>query len=170
MEGELRINANIFHDGIMADEKETHFHFDFGGITLEVSGGRDFVQEMYQKVMKDVADARRSAQAANRKASKKVSSKGPTKKPSVWVHRCSEMMRKIYMASQDDISASPICDIVDVDVVSGIYVDKGLFELFFPKLDDGQTLWAEFTAVGRKKIADVTQPNRRALQLPKSTS
>jgi hypothetical protein len=82
----------------------------------------------------------------------------------VWVHRASDMMRKIYMVNLNDVRKTPLGDILDVGALSTIYVEKGVFDRFFPDLENNQTLWVEFTQAGRQKIAEVTEPMRKSAQ------
>ncbi|RAL25517.1 hypothetical protein DL240_04720 [Lujinxingia litoralis] len=150
----------------MSKSDTTHFHFDFGGITLELSGERTFVEKMYKQVMRDVAEARSQAPPAAAPAqsgSKGRVQAGPARRRSVWVHRCSELMRKIYMATPADVSASVVGKVIDSEPVAVIYVDKDAFGGVFPQMDDGQTLWAEFTAAGKEKVAEATRPSLKAL-------
>lgn len=153
----------------MADEKSTRFRFNFGGITLEVSGERQFVEHLYKRVMKDVEKARRQLrqkrkQEANRKERKRVAAMIDDRQPSVWLHRCSSMMQKIYMISRSDVENTPLGNAVDADEVAHVYVAKDVFTDLFPGLEGGQTLWAEFTDVGREKLVEVTDPERKALE------
>lgn len=177
----------------MSDENQTQFRFDFGGILVEVSGEREFVQELYRRVMRDVETARKAATgltdwpvapagssssastsastststSAERAESKETGS-GPISRPgwkapeAIWVHRSSELMRKIYMVAVKDVLKTPLGPLLDVGALSNLYVDKEIFETFFPKVANNQTLWAEFTREGRDKIAEVTEPMRKA--------
>ena len=168
----------------MSDEKHTQFRFDFGGILVEVSGEKDFVQEIYRRVMEDVEAARKAAtglkdwpgQEAKKSAPAKeqpqeqreAPDSGPISKPgwrapeAIWVHRSSDLMRKIYMVAVKDVLKTRLGPLLDVSALSNIYVDKAVFDQFFPKLENNQTLWAEFTRQGRDKIAEVTEPMRKA--------
>lgn len=148
----------------MAGDDDTRFHFDFGGITLELSGKRPFVEQMYRRVMEDVETVRRRVRE-DKAAGGKVAP-AQARRPSVWVHRCSDMMRKIYMVSHDDVVASSLDEICDMGAVKNVYIAKNVFQKFFPDLEDGQTLWAEFTSVGREKIAEATKPMREVPDLP----
>ncbi len=147
----------------MAEDK-TRFHFDFGGVKLELAGEREFVERMYQQVMKDVQVARQRAKLNIKSGPRKKMVKGNKKKPSVWVHRCSDMMRKIYMASRTDVMQSPLGEVLDASGFENIYMDREAFNHFFPELEGGYTLWAEFTTVGRRKIAEATSPKRVVLK------
>ncbi|MFU8802338.1 MAG: hypothetical protein ACNA8W_00875 [Bradymonadaceae bacterium] len=148
----------------MTDEEEgrTHFNFDFGGITLELSGDRRFVEKLYRRVMKDVEYVR----AGHHEVAKHTEEEAPTLQNAVWVHRCSEMMRKIYMTTQAEVGQSILAGCITPDLMGVVYVDKGVMDRVFPELEKGQTLWAEFTPAGRERIAEVTAPVRKTLVLP----
>jgi hypothetical protein len=146
----------------MSDETQSKFNFEFGGISIEVSGEKEFVQEVYQTVMRDVETARKNVEASGGKAR---GATGEKKEPeAVWVHRSSDMMRKVYMAALKDVLKTPLGELLDIKVVSALYVEKGVFDRLFPDLENSQTLWAEFTQAGRKRIAEATEPARKAAQ------
>lgn len=148
----------------MADDDETRFRVDFGGIVLELVGERAFVEQMYRQVMEDVEEARRQAQIEAGRVEKPEPIE--SKKPTVWVHRCGTLMRKIYMASRDDIAASPIGGEFEMTELNNVYVDREAFTDCFEDLEGGHTLWAEFTEDGREKISEATKPSREALDIP----
>ncbi len=153
----------------MGDDERTEFRFDFGGIQLELCGDRQFVEEMYRQVMEDVEEARRRLGSEVVKGPAEAESgardKGAGRKgQSLWVHRTSRLMRKIYMVSRQQIDEWPLGDAIDVEELSNIYVDKDVFKTIFPTITEGRTLWAEFTSVGKQKIADATEPSRKALK------
>lgn len=158
--------------------ERTKFRFDFGGITLELTGDREFVQEMYQCVMEDVQEARLRAnqQPEQRGQGKRAVSPGGKLKESqalprsVWVHRADNLMRKIYMVSESDVARSWLAQILDETYISSVFVDKPIFEQVFPELDGGKTLWAEFTSEGRKRLAAASKPTIPALRSPGSKS
>ena len=160
----------------MADDELTHFRFDFGGIKLEVSGDREFVREMYHRVMQDVEKARRGSvdETNGVQITKKEGTTeklAPAREASVWAHRCSDLMRKIYMLSSQGIKGTPLANFVDISAVKNVYIAKDIFDEILPGTESSQTLWAEFTQAGRKKIAEVTHPmSKSALQAPKSQS
>ena len=152
----------------MGDDEHTEFRFDFGGIKLELRGERSFFEEMYRQVMKDVQMARRQIQDGGDKGqvngrSTDDTTEAPPKRQSMWVHRTSDLMRKIYMVPQSQIRQWPLGDVIDLEGVSNMYVDKDVFKDIFPGITEGRTLWAEFTSVGKKKIAQATEPSRKAL-------
>ncbi len=70
------------------------------------------------------------------------------------------MVHKIYMASVDDIQASPLFELLDPASIATLYVRDPLLARALPKFERGQTLWAELTAAGRRKIAQATSTYR----------
>ena len=155
----------------MADEELTHFRFDFGGIKLEVSGEREFVREMYHRVMQDVEKARNANLADSRSVNADGSTldkKSKIREPSVWVHRCSDLMRKIYMLTYEEFKKTPLVNFINLSRVRNIYLDKGIFDEILPETESNQTLWAEFTRAGKNKIAEVTQPASKSYRASKS--
>ncbi len=150
----------------MADDEATRFRVNFGGIVLQLTGQREFVERMYRQVMKDVEEARNQARIERGRV--EMPEPLEDKKPTVWLHRCGSMMRKIYMASVDDIASSPLDDFFEMTELNNIYVHRDTFTSCFGHLEGGHTLWAEFTDIGREKIAEATNPDRAALDLPGS--
>lgn len=147
------------------DEGDARFRFNFGELTLELTGEREFVERMYHRVMKDVETVR--LRCEEKLDADEVVQDG-TDESSVWLHRCGNMMRKIYMCSRDDIMETPLGEVVGADKISAVYLDKDTFAEFFRDLEDGYTLWAEFTSVGRQKIEEATAVTQQALD-PDST-
>ena len=144
----------------MSDEgKRTHFRFDFGGIQLELSGEREFVQEMYKEVMRDVERAREAVGQGEGKA-RKNGAKGGQQKPSIWLYRASELIRKIYMVARDEVEETILGGALEFGELGGVFIDKEVFGEFFPKMDGSQTLWAEFTAAGKELIAEASERKR----------
>ena len=131
------------------------FCVDFGGVELELSGDREFVETMYQRVLADIERARRRID--DRRAQIKMPELEDGKRPSVWLHRCGELMRKIYMASRHDLERSAIGELFEVEQLTDIYLEEPVFAEFFEHLEGDNTLWAEFTEVGRDKIASASK-------------
>lgn len=151
----------------MTDEKTTRFHFVLGGVELEISGDRCFVESMYKRIMQDIDEARRStsvdadatraisreavaeAEAAPKKRARSVAGKAVT-----WIHRTSEMMHKIYMSSPGEVAMAPVLRAFDTSRISAIYAEQDAVRLVVPDSSPGHTLWAELTEAGRRKIAE----------------
>lgn len=145
------------------NQEKTQFRLNLNGISLELDGERSFVEEMYRRIMQDIEEARRRNKAAG--ASKSAStSKSPAKsaKPRrdavVWIHRCSELVHKIYMASPDEFSSLRQLQCFDPEQIGTMYVSDKLLPKLMPQFDKGQTLWAELTPAGRQKIASASVP------------
>lgn len=138
----------------MSDENSTHFQFRLGGIELEISGERAFVEKMYERVMRDIELARKKV-AKTEAAKEGVAATDAEREGQIlWVHRCSPMMHKIYMSSPPELDRCPLLKAVDTAALSVVFVEKGMFELVLPKGGKGNTLWAELTEKGRQKIAE----------------
>ena len=84
----------------MSEENSTQFQFRLGGIELEIAGDRQFVEQMYARVMRDIEAARKSlAEDAESRADTRL-----REKQILWVHRCSPMMHRICF-SRSRVSA-----------------------------------------------------------------
>ncbi|QDG53987.1 hypothetical protein FIV42_25575 [Persicimonas caeni] len=135
----------------MSSEETVRFQFNFRGVQVEISGERRFVDEMYQELMRDIEAARLGA------SERKDELKLPDDEGLVWVHRCSSMMRKIYMATTDDIGFTLLSNALDARQLSSIYVDKQVFDRFMPNIAKDRTLWAELTEEGRRTINSASE-------------
>lgn len=152
----------------MGDDEQISLRFECQGIQLELSGRREFVEPMYQQLMDDIQQARRTVRDRNQQVD--IPEPEPGKKPSAWVHRCGELMHKIYMLSKIDLQSTPIADLFDLRELSNIYAEQELFTEVFDGLDGRDTLWAEFTPVGRRKIKEIeeiTRPLRDSMPVKK---
>jgi hypothetical protein len=130
----------------MSDEDRTHFQFEFRGVKVEISGTRDYVDSMYQILMRDMEAARRGA----------IEDLEPvethTEERLLWVHRCSEMMHKIYMTAPHTIRNSALGRAMNANAVDTLYAEKHAFDDLLSSFAGDRTLWAELTAEGRKTI------------------
>lgn len=141
----------------MSDENSTHFQFRLGGIELEIEGDREFVERMYARIMQDITAAGKELDAAEAREAKKGDGPHDVRHRQIlWVHRCSPMMHKIYMSSPGTLDPSPLFRFVDLAKVGIVFADKGVFEMVLPTANKGQTVWAELTEAGKKKIAAAT--------------
>lgn len=168
----------------MSDEA-TRFQLNLNGILLEIEGERAFVEAMYREVMKDIEEARRrrlnpaleagKAPAASRGISgTSVATTNPQGNPRVsgsrarvqqgvvWIHRCNELVHKIYMGSPQDLRTHQVFDILNPDRIGILYIEDPLINEILPRFETGQTLWAELTPAGRKKIAEAAGPQRKS--------
>lgn len=153
----------------MSDDM-THFQLNLNGISLELSGEREFVEFMYRRIMRDVEEAKRRMLDSEHKSQQKSSSRAarrahaqPPDDPVIWLHRCNDMVHKIYMASPENLKGAQVFSSMDLSVLSRIYLQDPLLSRVLPRFDRGQTLWAELTAAGRQKIAEATG-NYKALK------
>jgi hypothetical protein len=171
----------------MSDEA-VRFQLNLNGILLEIEGERSFVEAMYREVIKDIEEARRRQlnpapaqpqQAAAAPQPRAVSGTGisvtnPQGNPKVpagraraqqgvvWIHRCNELVHKIYMSSPQDLRTHSAFDILNPDKIGILYIEDPLISQLLPRFESGQTLWAELTPAGRKKIAEAAGPQRKS--------
>lgn len=164
---------------MVSEAEETKFQLSLNGISLEVSGEREFVEEMYRAIMADIEEARRrlhqgamtkltspSAPVADNKPAKsapvKVSASSKQRQnfeQVVWVHRCTSLVNKIYMASPRDLRRTKVLSKINLDHLATLYVEGKLMTRILPQFERGQTLWAELTTAGRAKIAEASAPS-----------
>lgn len=133
----------------MSSGETTHFRFNLHGLDVEISGDIRFVDQMYREVMSDIQSFRTSIEAAAH------SDRSPHAEPAetpIWIHRCSEMMRKIYMTNAQTMRQTMLAPLLDLTLLRTIYIDKSVFDAFRPVLADESTLWAELTDEGRRTI------------------
>lgn len=151
----------------MSNENSTHFQFSLAAINLEISGDRAFVERMYRLIMQDI-EAVRAGKVEPRKPAdpmdmgSPLGSRGPRRPKTVapnsqvvWVHRCSDMMHKIYMSSPEELSRAPLLKVIDPSKIAVVYADESVIDAILPKVEKGHTLWAELTAKGRQRIQKV---------------
>lgn len=150
----------------MANDDEISLRFECGGVQLEISGDHAFVQRMYRRIMEDIEEARRNVE--DRRHRPEVPTPQPGKRRSVWLHRCQQMMHKVYMLRDQELDETPLAELVDVEELANMYVDAEAFDQVLGELEGNDTLWAEFTRSGRKKLKEIeelTGPMQEALTL-----
>jgi hypothetical protein len=139
----------------MSDENTTHFQFSLAAIQLEISGERQFVERMYRTIMRDIEEARNlpaGSMGGKDEQSPKRAKLSPIDRQVVWVHRCSEMMHKIYMSSPEEIARAYVLRAFDPTQLAVVYANDECIDMILPKVEKGHTLWAELTEKGRKRI------------------
>ncbi len=136
----------------MSESKSTQFQFKFAGVEIEIKGEPGFVNRMYRTILADVERARTfedfhlSEVADDDSLSKKI----------IWIHRCSEMMNKIYMSTLRELKQNKTLQMLDLQGVGVIYCDPKALGAVLKNHEEGQTLWAELTTQGKLKIAKST--------------
>ncbi len=158
----------------MSEKKTTHFQFSLGNIELEISGEREFVERMYRMIMRDIESSRGTdeefretirttqkltgVQPESKEDTKKaiLDTHGRGERPVVWVHRCGDMMHKIYMSSPQEMAKAEILRIFDTDWLGVVFANDDAINRVLPAVDRGQTLWAELTPEGRRRIAQAS--------------
>jgi hypothetical protein len=147
----------------MSDENTTHFQFSLATIQLELSGDREFVERMYRTIMRDIEEARSVEPSAiapkNETPQEKRTRTVPIDRQVVWVHRCSEMMHKIYMSSPEELSRAHLLRTIDPTRLSVVYAADECIDMILPKVEQGHTLWSELTEKGKAKIQSATGEN-----------
>jgi hypothetical protein len=156
----------------MSQDQHTRFQLTFNGISLELHGEKEFVEEMYREVMADLEEARArnargqmpSTAPASASQAKPPATAGAKKKVErplehvIWLHRCTPLVNKIYMASPSDVRKTKRLSAFVPEQIATLYVEGKLLTDVMPQFDRGQTLWAELTTAGRKKIAEASSP------------
>ena len=144
-------------------QEKTQFRLNLNGISLELEGDRAFVEEMYRQIMRDIEEAKRRNQAAAKPAASRAKAKAgeaaarkARRDAVVWIHRCSELVHKIYMTSPEELGEVGQLTFLDPERVATLYIQDRLLPKLMPQFDKGQTLWAELTPAGRQKIASVS--------------
>lgn len=131
----------------MSRDSRSHFKFECDGVSVEITGTWRFVEQMYRRVMRDIDRARPPEESIQ---SPKQS---PPRDHVVWIIRSSDMMRRIYMADSDDFDRTAIDRAIDPERVGTLYIGKRAFDELLPEVSKREeTLWAELTEAGRKKI------------------
>jgi hypothetical protein len=141
----------------MSDENSTHFQFRLGGIGLEIEGDREFVEQMYRRVMRDIESVRKrvAARRAEEEAPPRPEADDSIRRRQIlWVHRCTPMMHKIYMSAPAEVDESPLLRMFETTRLNVIFADRDSFEQILPGGGAGQTMWAELTEKGRQRIAE----------------
>ncbi|WP_133622040.1 hypothetical protein [Bradymonas sediminis] len=144
---------------MMGADESIRFEFSFHGINIELSGESKFVDTLYRELMRDIEAARQTLDKEEEQAEVKASAASIEHTP-VWVHRCSEMMRKVYMSNVSEMKRSPVGKTLDYQAVRTFYTDDKAFRAFFPKLADNRTMWAELTDEGQRTIRKLPHGGR----------
>lgn len=171
----------------MAAQELTRFQLNLHGIALELEGERDFVDEMYREIMRDIEEARARFLAGKPsgleikippKSGKKKGLRAPPVPPLpslgeepteliekehrpaehvIWLHRCSSLVHKIYMTHRRELNGVAPFHRINTVFIKTAYIEDDLLSSLLPRYDKGQTLWAELTRAGREKIAEASK-------------
>ena len=149
----------------MSDENTTHFQFTLGRLSIELSGEKEFVERAYKMLMADVEAARALRGVPLPEPIEASEAEDDNAEPVeprkiVWVHRCSEMMHKIYMSTANELSRNKFFRLFDLEGVNVVYTERDAVEAVLPGIEKGLTLWAELTSKGRQKIAEAQADGR----------
>lgn len=184
----------------MSAKELTRFQLNLHGIALELEGERDFVDEMYRDIMRDIEEARArllqgkpSGLESKHSASKSTSKKKGIRLPDslgeeptelldteprpadhvIWLHRCSSLVHKIYMTNRRELGGVAAFQHINASFLKTAYIEDELLSSLLPRYDKGQTLWAELTRAGRAKIAEaskVEDPEKTSVYKPLKAS
>lgn len=133
----------------MSDESRSHFELERGGVRIELTGSWSFLQKMYRRIMRDVD------RAAPKASDDSASTSRTPHDHVVWIIRCSDMMRRIYMAEGRHFAESPLHETLDPDVIGTLYTSKQAFQDLLPTVAAGETtIWAKLTEAGREELSN----------------
>jgi len=133
----------------MSDDSRSHFELERGGVRIELTGSWSFIEHLYRRVMRDVerSDLERSRDSGSVRST-------PLDR-AFWIIRCSDMMRRIYMAELRDLEESPLSEVLDAESLGTLYIEKSAFEELLPNIAEGEsTLWARLTELGRRELTE----------------
>lgn len=102
----------------MSSDSRSHFQFECDGVRVEITGSWEFVERMYRRVMRDIDRARPTSESIQKP------SQSDPRDHVVWIIRCTEMMRRIYMAETIDFEQSPFTRSLDPERVGTLYIGK----------------------------------------------
>jgi hypothetical protein len=139
----------------MSASVTTHFHLKMGDIELDVEGEREFVEKVYRMLMLDVERVR----ADEFQTAECNPPEDDIAETLTWVHRCSELLHKIYLIKTSKLSASLLNVAFDVHHLGALYVDRAAIDRILPSLTTDNTIYAQLTPAGKRKIAAMSNPN-----------
>lgn len=140
----------------MSDDERTRFRFECEGIEVELAGDDAFVERMYRRLMRDI-DAARGPDApdASDPGEAEPAPDDPREGHVVWLIRCDDMMRRVYMIDPMHFRDSILDRCLDDGGIDSLYIERDTMKEFLPDIvDQHRTLWAELTETGHDKIAD----------------
>jgi hypothetical protein len=138
----------------MSDDERMRFRFECEGIEVELVGDDPFVERMYRRLMRDIDAARGSDASPDDLAADGGQSDDPREGNVVWLIRCSDMMRRVYMIDPMHFQNSMLEGCLDASRIASLYVDRDAMETFLPDIvDQHRTLWAELTETGHSELA-----------------
>ena len=142
------------------DQDTTRFVLSIHGISLELSGSPRFVEELYREIMRDIERVHREERAALTPVAPTPEARAPSPAPTpavIWLHRCSELVNKVYMATEDDLRTAQVFSFLNLKHVTAMYLEDGVMRRELPQFAKGRTLWAKLTTAGRATIASASE-------------
>ena len=136
----------------------TRFRLNLPNILIELTGERDFVEELYRQVSRDLLPLYESqppkplpsAPELPAKAAHKADvSKAPHKR-FTWIYACTDLFHKVYVVENPTIDRSIIGRWIDARNIRRLYLNREDEKLIDSLAGSNKTLWAEFTEAGRE--------------------
>lgn len=131
--------------------KTTRFRLNLPHIDIELSGERNFVEDLYQRVSKDLlpiyqqnVDKKEAS-----KAKSKAVDKGAPHELYTWIYACTDLFHKVYVVENHLVETSIIGKWINSSRVRRLYLDQEDERIISAVSGDNKTLWAEFTDAGR---------------------
>ena len=142
----------------MSGSVTTHFHLKMGDLELSVDGEPEFVEKVYRMLMLDVERVR----GEKHPVEESVQPNEDIRDNLIWVHRCSEMLHKIYLIRTAKLAISPLSQVLHIDRLNALYINRPAIEELVPSLAADNTIYAQLTPAGKRKIAEMSDRNHTA--------
>lgn len=155
----------------MSKPEYTRFRLNLPQFSIEISGEKTFVEELYRKVQADLLPllenpgkaAQIHAQSSSPSVASMAQSGGRGGPPAIdesnvprmdytWIYSCTTHYNKVYVVENRVINHSIFGRYIDARRVRRIYIDRDKTRLFKELSSGTNTLWAEITPEGRKMI------------------
>ena len=136
------------------DEKEyTRFRLNLPEFSVELAGEKEFVEELYRKVYRDLLPLLSSSaptQAVIDPAP--VEPESHPRHDYTWIYSCTPHYNKVYVAENSVLTHSVVGHYLDPRRIRRVYLDRKRSQLFSEFSEGNRTLWAEITPEGRRMI------------------
>ena len=120
------------------DDPTNHCRLERGGMVIEFTGTKQFVEDMFRKVSQDLdAEPVDEFTAASKH---------------IWVYLRGNLCHKVYLGDARDLERRSLGRFLSPDLIRRVYTDGEESAHFAGFRSDDQTLWAEFTDAGRSAL------------------
>jgi hypothetical protein len=123
------------------DEPTIHCKLELLGLSIEASGPKKFVEEMFRRVTQDLGG--NTEPNPRRNTSKHV-----------WVYLRGTHCHKVYLSDVRTLERHPLGRFVDPDRIRRFYTGSEDAAAFAGFVSHDETLWAEFTDEGRALLRE----------------